>query len=151
MTVGDMGSSIRLAYTVMGDAVNLGARLESKTKEYGVHIMVGATTAAAVPEVVFRELDRVQLKGKQEAVTVYEPVGLVGEIDAEVDQDLAIWSQVLARYRDRDWDGAQTHLDALAMRDPDRRLYQVYRERIAAFRVQPPPADWNGVTIFDSK
>ena len=79
MTVGDMGSSVRLAYTVMGDAVNLGARLESKTKEYGVSILVGQGTQEAAGGIAFRELDCVQVKGKHHAVRIFQPLAPVEE------------------------------------------------------------------------
>ncbi|MDB5798542.1 MAG: adenylate/guanylate cyclase with Chase sensor [Paucimonas sp.] len=151
MTVGDMGSSIRLAYTVMGDAVNLGARLESKTKEYGVGIMVGPSTMAALPDVVFRELDCVQVKGKNEPTTIYEPLCVATELSTAMQQELATWGQVLQAYRASDWDAADAGLDALLAQRPGHRLYALYRERVAAYRAEPPPDGWQGVTRFDSK
>ncbi|SNS99531.1 adenylate cyclase [Noviherbaspirillum humi] len=151
MTVGNMGSSIRLAYTVMGDAVNLGARLESKTKEYGVGILVGEATRDAVEGIVFRELDRVQVKGKEQLVAIFEPLGQEGEVDDAALAELAQWQRMLACYRGRDWDGAERLLREMQAAHPNCRRHALYLERIAAFRASPPPADWNGVTRFDSK
>src|SRR5205823_11766895 len=79
--VGDMGSQLRRAYTAMGDPVNVASRLEGRTKHYGVGILVGEATRRQIDDVAFREIDRVKVKGKDEAITVYEPLGLAAALD----------------------------------------------------------------------
>jgi adenylate cyclase len=154
--VGNMGSDFRFNYSVLGDTVNFASRLEARTKDYRLPLVIGSRTAeGAKRKFATMEIDLIQVKGKKEPEVVFAVLGR-----AEVEQDARcgelreLNAQMLARFRKQEWDETLKLMERcrkLADGFEVAGLYDMYAERIVAYRAEPPGPDWNGVYEAESK
>lgn len=148
MTVGDMGSSYRRAYTVVGDAVNLASRLQELTKYYQINTLVSAETRALCPELAFRLIDYVRVRGRYEPVMLYQPLGLKLELEAREQAQLVQHEQALQAYLVGDWKLATKILSQLLEQQPDH-YYSLILQRMRA-KFYRAPSTWDGITSLDN-
>ncbi|MCF3935665.1 PAS domain-containing protein [Acuticoccus sp. M5D2P5] len=143
---GDIGPPSSRNFTVIGNAVNLAARLQEAAKSYGQHILVAEETAIrAGAEFVFREIDRMTVRGSQRPVTIFALLGVNGDVDPEIVRLGEIYLSGLKLMRSRDWSAARKAFNACLEIEPDDTPSKLMLERVEAYEADPPPDSWDGV------
>lgn len=147
---GNIGTASRLNYTVLGDGVNLAARLEGLTKRYAVPLIVGEETMKCVTGLIYRELDKVRVKGKSVPVRIFQPMGRAEQIDAGQLSILAKYHDAIEAYRARQWPRAAETFSLLQSDESYRRICELYMGYIDQFQQMPPSGTWDGsFTLYE--
>lgn len=156
MVTGNMGSTRRFNYTMMGDNVNLAARCETGAKQYGVFTMVTETTKEEAEkfgdECVFRQLDHIVVKGRSKPVKVFEIAGLKEDSDQQLEDCIGLYEEGLQLYFDQEWDQAILKFkESVKLERYSRNPSGIFIERCELMKENPPVEEWDGVFIMESK
>ncbi|MBF0421943.1 MAG: adenylate/guanylate cyclase domain-containing protein [Magnetococcales bacterium] len=145
MTCGVLGSYFRRDWMALGEPMLNVEWLSSMTPRYGSQIIVGEHTRLLIPDMIFRELDRVVVDGRDEAMSLYEPIGWRGQLTSEAVSRVDSFHRAVTQFRSKDWDLAEKGLTNLLQLNPEDRVCEIYLSRIRRFRKTPLPSNWNGV------
>ncbi|HUP31376.1 MAG TPA: adenylate/guanylate cyclase domain-containing protein, partial [Usitatibacter sp.] len=121
------------------------------TKEYGVGILVTEDIVNAAQGFVYREVDKVVVKGRQNGIAIFEPIGKVGEVGETTLQEIEAFHKAIGFYRKQRWDDAEAALKTLSYAAPQNKLYKLYLKRVTHFRDNTPGPTWNGTWVFTTK
>jgi len=152
VVVGNIGSSSRFEYTIIGDDVNLASRLEGANKHYGTEIMISETTYSLVKDtLIAREMDIIQVVGKTKPIKVYELVTEKEKIDENKTRIIEYFEAGIRDYRSRQWEDAITGFERVLQLSPDDKPAKVYIQRCREYQQVAPAKEWNGVYALSTK
>jgi class 3 adenylate cyclase len=152
MVVGNMGTQQKMDYTIMGNAVNLAARLEGVNKEYGSWVLASEDTVKETAgNILSRRLDRVRVMGINEPVRLYEVLEMASEAPERMPEMVSLFHKAMDMFESRDWAAAEAAFEAVLNHSPDDGPAKIYLERCRLYRNKPPEKDWDGVLTLDRK